>query len=312
VPSASPTSAASGRRRELAGVAAVLLSATGFGTLAVFVKLGYAAGLSMEQMLAYRFLLAGLGMSALSIAAGQGPWRLPRGRLAALAAMGVAGYAGQSFSFFLALRSLPASLVELVLYVYPSLVALGAWAFRGQRVSRLHGAALLASFAGLALLLQGAAPASAPSLLVALVPPLAYSAYILLGDRVMPGLPALGASTVTILGATLTFGLAAAFAGRLAPPGSPRGWLVLAGLALLPTMLAIPLFLAALPRIGASRAALLSTWEPVVTVSLAVALLGDRLRPLQLAGAALVLAAVLSLQWPRGRAAPLTAEPELR
>jgi drug/metabolite transporter (DMT)-like permease len=40
----------------------------------------------------------------------------------------------------------------------------------------------------------------------------------------------------------------------------------------------------------------LSTVEPVVTVLLAAALLGDRLSPVQLVGGALVLAAVVVLQ----------------
>jgi drug/metabolite transporter (DMT)-like permease len=61
-------------------------------------------------------------------------------------------------------------------------------------------------------------------------------------------------------------------------------------------MIAISLFLASLPRIGAARASLLSTLEPVVTVLLAAALLGDRLSPLQLLGGALVLVAVITVQ----------------
>jgi drug/metabolite transporter (DMT)-like permease len=61
-------------------------------------------------------------------------------------------------------------------------------------------------------------------------------------------------------------------------------------------MIAISLFLASLPRIGAARASLLSTVEPVVTVLLAAALLGDRLSPVQIAGGALVLAAVVMVQ----------------
>ena len=61
-------------------------------------------------------------------------------------------------------------------------------------------------------------------------------------------------------------------------------------------MIAISLFLAGLPRIGAARAALLSTLEPVVTVALAVALLGDRFSFLQAAGGVLVLLAVVVVQ----------------
>ncbi|HET6311480.1 MAG TPA: EamA family transporter, partial [Candidatus Nitrosotalea sp.] len=66
--------------------------------------------------------------------------------------------------------------------------------------------------------------------------------------------------------------------------------------ALFPTMLAISLFMAGLPRVGAARAALLSTVEPVLTVLLAVVLLGDRLSVIQVMGGVLVLLAVVLVQ----------------
>jgi drug/metabolite transporter (DMT)-like permease len=59
---------------------------------------------------------------------------------------------------------------------------------------------------------------------------------------------------------------------------------------------AISLFLAGLPRVGAARATLLSTFEPVVTVGLAVVVLGDRLSLTQVLGGALVLIAVVVVQ----------------
>ena len=46
-------------------------------------------------------------------------------------------------------------------------------------------------------------------------------------------------------------------------------------------------------RIGAVRAAVLSSFEVVVTMGLAAAFLGERLGPRQLGGAALILGAVL-------------------
>jgi drug/metabolite transporter (DMT)-like permease len=74
-----------------------------------------------------------------------------------------------------------------------------------------------------------------------------------------------------------------------------------------PTMVAISLFLAGLPRIGAARSSLLSTWEPVVTVLLAVLILGDRFSAVQAVGGVLIIAAVVVVQ-AAGREVP-AAEP---
>ena len=71
------------------------------------------------------------------------------------------------------------------------------------------------------------------------------------------------------------------------------GWL--AGLAVVSTVGAIGLFFAGLRRVGPSAASILSTLEPVVTVALAFAVFGESLGPVQLAGGALVLLAVLAL-----------------
>ena len=57
-------------------------------------------------------------------------------------------------------------------------------------------------------------------------------------------------------------------------------------------------FFAGLARVGPSAAAILSVFEPVVTVALAAAAFGESLALVQLAGGALVLAAVVVMQWP--------------
>jgi drug/metabolite transporter (DMT)-like permease len=274
----------------------VLASATGFGTLSILAKLGYAEGLGTQQMLAFRFVLAAIGMVALAAVAGQNPLLLGRTRLLTLLSMGALFYSAQSLTYFLALRTLSASLVVLIAYIYPSLVVAAGWLFLRRKVTGKHVVALTASFLGLVLLVGGANFHLTWALLLALASPVVYTGYILVGERVMGSVPALGASAVIMVGAAIGFGTIALVTNELTLPRSLGGWGVAAALALFPTMLAITLFLAGLPRVGASRAALLSTWEPVVTVMLAAALLGDRLSVLQGIGGLLVLLAVVVVQ----------------
>lgn len=66
-------------------------------------------------------------------------------------------------------------------------------------------------------------------------------------------------------------------------------------------------FFLGLQRTGPTNAAILSTFEPVVTAGLAAALLGEQLTPVQLAGAGLVLAAAVVLQL-RRRPAPVVPD----
>src|SRR6202049_188984 len=299
-PLGSSVAAPAAQRAQWAGTGMVLVSATAFGTLAIFAKLGYASGLGTGQDLAFRFLLAAIGMIALAHVLGQNPVRLRRNQLLTLFGLGAIVYTGQSLTYFIALRSLPASLVVLIAYIYPSLVVVAGWLFLRRAVSAWHGIALVMSFLGVALLVGGAqfhlSWTLAMPLVLAIASPTIYTGYILIGERVMTSVPAVAASAVIMSGAALAFCLLAAFTHELALPRNAGGWAVGVGIALVPTMVAISLFLAGLPRIGAARAALLSTWEPVVTVLLAVVILGDRLSIVQVIGGVLVLLAVIVVQ----------------
>jgi drug/metabolite transporter (DMT)-like permease len=292
------------RRAEWTGVALVLVSATAFGTNAIFAKLAYRAGLATTQTLAFRFVLAALGMWALALVMGQNPLRFERRSLIALLGLGAVVYTAQSLTYFTALQTLPASLCVLIVYIYPSLVVIAGWLFLRRSVTRWHVLALAGSFAGLVLLVGGAELHIAWGLVFAIAAPIIYTAYILLSERVMARVPAVGASAVIMSGAGAAFVVIASAQGELRAPASADGWLAVIALAVIPTMVAISTFLAGLPRVGAARASLLSTWEPVVTVVLAVVLFADRFTVVQALGGLLILAAVVMQAGRVGRTAP--------
>lgn len=271
----------------------MLISATAFGTNAILGKLAYQAGLGTAQTLAFRFVLGAVGMWAVAIALRQNPLRLPRRRLLTLLALGGIFYTAQSLAYFTALRTLPASLCVLIAYIYPSQVVIAGWLFLRRRITRWHAIALIGSFTGVVLLVGGAQLQLAWALIFAIAAPTIYTGYILVGESVMRDVPAVGASAVIISGAGIAFSIIAGLQGELALPATAGGWAVAFAIALIPTMIAISLFLAGLPRIGAARASLISAWEPVVTVVLAVILFGDSFTVVQFVGAVLILIAVM-------------------
>jgi len=281
----------------------VLVSAVAFGTIPILGKFAYANGVSPLQLLAFRFVIATAGLSLIALAGGQRPWLIGWRRALPLAGLGLF-YAGMASAFFIALTVLPASLTELIAYMYPALVAIGAWIFTGGEMNRRVALALVASFAGLALLVGAVEVRSGPALLLALASPLLYACYILLSERATQGVPAVLSSVLVHAGGAATMVVVLLVVGPRALPQTVAAWVVVAGIALLPSMIGISLFLAGLARVGATRAAIMSTIEPVVTVALAAALLGDRLNGLQAVGAVLVLAAVIAMQWRRRQVIP--------
>jgi len=274
-----------------------LLSAACFGAMAIFGKLAYDADVGVGDLLLVRFALAAAIL--LTVAGARGALRgLPRRAMLAGLAMGAIGYAAQSGLYFGALERMDASLLALILYVYPATVLLAAVALGRERATPRRAVALVVALAGITLVLGSAASGGLDALGTAmgLGAALTYTAYILVGDRLT--VPPLALAALVCAGATLTFGLASLPRGGPDLTFSADGWLAIGGIVVVSTVGAILLFFAGLARVGPSGASILSTLEPVVTVALAAAAFGESLSPLQLLGGALVLSAVVVMQWP--------------
>ena len=300
--------------------ATVALSAACFGVMAVFVRTAYDQGADMPGVLLGRFVLAALALWLLVW------WRrvpLPaRGQVPGLVLMGTA-YTLQSLCFFGALLFIPAGTVALLLYLYPLFVVLLSWALGLEPLTRRRVLALVVCSAGTLLTLGwvpwagtaavGSAALDWRGVVLGVAAACIYALYILGSSCAMRGVAPLAATRVALSSAAaLVLCLTAVRAAlghlpQLAP--TALGWSALGAIALVSTVLAIALFFAGLARLGASRTALISTLEPVVTVLAAWFFLGEHLGPAQLAGGVLVLCGALLLAAERSAPAPANKAP---
>ncbi len=268
--------------------------------MAILARIAYADGVDIPTLLALRFAIAAIIIVAMALASGAG---LPRGgNLIGLVLLGAIGYAGQAFSFFAALTHAPAGIVALLLYTHPALVALlSAWLLHEVLTARKIGA-LVVALAGTFLtivpaLLGGDASGTATQpagIALGITAAVIYACYIVGGARITRDVPVLAMSAVVVSSAAVVFVLVTALRGAHWP-ASATGWWAVTGIALVSTVAAITLYFAGLARVGPTRAATLSTIEPVFTVLLATLVLREHVAGLQLAGGALILTAVVLL-----------------
>jgi drug/metabolite transporter (DMT)-like permease len=278
--------------------------------MAIFAKEAYGAGLGVTALLAARFVLAASLLWAIVAVRARirGRAGAPRGerppRRAVLACLvlGAIGYAAQAGLFFSALRHIDASLTSLLLYTYPALVFCGAVALRREHVTPWKAGALALASAGAALVLLGGGTGGleATGVVLALAAGAAYAIYILVAEDVVRRVDPILLGAFVATGAAATFLVAGAAGGAL--HFTAAGWLWILAIATLSTVLPIVTFMQGMERVGAATASIVSTFEPVVTVCLAVALYGESLGPLQVLGGVLVLAAVVALQLRGARA----------
>jgi len=282
------------------GTLLCLASATAFGAMAVLGKLAYDDGATVGTLLAVRFLLAAALFWALVLADGAArELRALGGRdLGTGLALGACGYAIQAGCYFSALERIDASLLSLLLYTFPAMVAVAAFALGRERIDRRRLAALVLASGGLALVVAGAGAGTLDPLGAALglAAAVVYTTYILVSEGIVTRMGPRVLSALVCTGAAVSLTAGAAALGEFRPGEvTAAGWGWLACLAVVSTVAAVSLFFAGLRRVGPTSASILSTAEPVVTVLLAFLVFGELLGAVQLLGGVLVLGAVLML-----------------
>jgi drug/metabolite transporter (DMT)-like permease len=204
--------------------------------------------------------------------------------------------AAQTVLIQAAVALMPATLAILFFYTYPFFTGLGAALIGAERFSGRLAVALVAAFAGLALVLGvGAAPVSLAGLAAAIGAALSFAAAVVLTPKLAPGLAAplrtfyMLATTATLFVAVLSATL------DVHLPGNQPGWIGLAGLVLFYSAGIVSLFLL-LPLLGPVQSAVILNLEPVAVATIAWIVLGESLTAAQIAGAAIVVAAVIFFQ----------------
>jgi drug/metabolite transporter (DMT)-like permease len=288
-------------------VALVIGSACCFGTLGVFGKLAYRLGLSTPQLLSYRFALAALLLWVAAAVTRQG--LPPRRSLIGLAIMGGAGYVGQSASYFSALHYIPVSTTALLLYTFPVAVTLLARLLFGEPLGWAKIGAVVLAFIGTMLVVEAQLKAAPPiGIVLGLTSAAVYSGYILYGSRLLPGIPPVSATATIVTAAAIIWSGFAAATGQLVVNWTPTRLALLAGFAVIGTTIPVLAFILGLRLVGASRAAILSTFEPASSVLLAVLILGESANPIQYLGGAFILASVVVLEGQGWRASRALAQ----
>jgi drug/metabolite transporter (DMT)-like permease len=272
------------------GVVLVLASTVAYGSMAILAKIAFAGGVRPLGLLAFRFLLASLLFTiTIPKAASPLPWPI-RFRLWGLGGIFIVN----AVAYFTALERTPASLVSVLVFTYPVMVMFLS-ALLGLDPLTVRGltAAVLA-VAGSALAIGGTAGgASTSGVALALLAALLYACYVVIGSRLLATIPTEAVARHAVGLCALLCLPWGAWRGELVLPSTPAAWVSLVIIGSVSTFVAMRAFLAGVERIGAARASVLSTLEVFVTVGLAALFLGEAVSLRQVAGAALVLAAVL-------------------
>ena len=292
--------------RAVSGLAflTLLLIALLMGANHVAARLAFDHGVDVATAVTVRSGATALVVGALIALQGapRGPLT-PRQRRA-LPAIGLL-VALQSLCLYSAVARLPVALALLAFNTYPLATALWAWALYGQRPAPalLRAAPLLLLGLGLALDVLGAASglgaggqwrAIGAGVGFALAASAVFGLALVITHHEAGGLDGRVRTFCTMAIVGVLAGAGVAWQGGFHWPAAAPGWW---GLALLTLLYGtgITILFTALPRLGVVGNSAVMNVEPVFALGLAWAVLGQRIAPIQLLGAALVVGTVIWL-----------------
>jgi drug/metabolite transporter (DMT)-like permease len=269
----------------------VVVATLSYGTITSLLRLAYEDGATPLTIIAIRNALFVLAFGAWLVLA-RGGLNLPR--RAWIASLWLALLMGvMSIGYLSSVAFIPVSLAALLFFTFPIMVALIAAAMGQERLTVIKSLALIAAFAGLAmalgpawegldwrgvaLVLTGAVAGAVAHVFIAPV----FREYDIVAVNFL-------AHLWMLLGIAV-YGFAL---HDFAMPQSMNGQFYAMG-AILLYLIAYSLWSVAVAWIGAVRTAGMMNLEPVVSLGAAALILGERLGPVQLAGGALVLLALM-------------------
>ena len=297
------------RAPHLRGTLLCLAAGVAFSVSPILIQVAYAHGAAVTGVLAWRYLAAALLLVGI---ARRKMLRVPLRAALGAFVLGAVVYALDSALFFGSLERTSAPLASLVHYAHLVLVVGVAAMIGRERLTRRRLLALVGIFGGVALVGGAAVNPDLVGIGMALGSAAAYAVYILLSDRLLRDADPMALAAFLTAGAATSFFVAGGVLGSLGTVGGPAGLACLVGAALVGSVFAVTSFLKGVRLVGPSTASLLVTVEVPVTIALAAVVLKQHLTSPQLAGAGLVVAAIVAMQLRRRPKLRLVPQPPRR
>jgi drug/metabolite transporter (DMT)-like permease len=293
-------------RNRLIGVALAAGGAGLFSLKGVVIKLAFAEGMGVSELLTLRMAFSLPVYLAIGVYAYLRAKQKPTLRLYAIAAgLGIMSYYISSWLNFEGLRYVSAQLERLILYIYPTLVALIMWAVYKQPITARHILALILAYAGVAILFGAEIGHQGPNALLGggliFAGALIYAVYVTASKPVISAMGSTLFTAFAMSAASIVF--LAQSSVDIALNGMPEVsvsglWLSLF-LAMFCTVIPSFMIAEAISRIGPGPMSAIGGIGPVVAAWAAVAFLNEPFGWPHIAAMALTIVGVWLLAKPR-------------
>ena len=279
------------------GILCAIGAAVCYGTNPLGALNLYAEGMNPPSVLFYRFGLAWViiaAVMAVKALSHRESLRVTGRELRTLLTLGLL-FIGSSLTLYLSFHYMPAGVASTILFTYPVMTAAIMVLFFRERLRWGMVVALLLSLAGVLLLYWGdtGGTLSMLGVVLVLVSALTYALYIIVVDKSPLQMSSFKINFFVLFCCAVGMALFALLSGQpLMLPPTPRAWLWVGWLAVVPAIMALVMMVYAAKYLGSTPTAILGALEPTTAVLIGIFLFGEPFGPRLLVGILLILAAV--------------------
>jgi drug/metabolite transporter (DMT)-like permease len=289
------------------GLAIALLAAAAFGTSGVLAKSLLAAGWSPGAAVTGRISIAAAVLLLPALRALDGRWAELRRSAPLVVAYGLVAVAGCQVFYFNAVQTLSVGVALLLEYLGIVLVVVWLWARHGQRPRGWTVLGILASVAGLVLVLEvvGGITVDIAGVLWGLGAAVGLAVYFVISAHEGTGLPPIAMAAGAMVVGAVGLGIAGvtgilpmeATTADVELAGYTVAWFVpLLGLGVVAGAFAYATGIASSRLLGSKLASFVGLTEVLFAVGFAWLFLGEALSPSQLVGGLLIILGVVAVQ----------------
>ncbi len=282
-----------GRSRKLIGILCAIGAAVCYGTNPLGALNLYAEGMNTPSVLFYRFGLAWLIIAVVMLFRKEN-LHVDRREFRTLTVLGLL-FIGSSLTLYLSFHLMPAGVASTILFTYPVMTAAIMAIFFREKIKFPTVASILLSLVGVILLYwgDGSGTLHLGGVILVLVSALTYALYIIVVDKSPLAMSSFKINFYVLFYCAAGMALFALLSGQpLQLPPTPRAWLWVSWLAVVPAIMALVMMVYAAKYIGSTPTAILGALEPTTAVLIGVFVFDEPFSVRLLMGIILILAAV--------------------
>ena len=281
------------------GIVFSILASICYGLTPLFSKFCFSEELNVETIITFRYILSiPIILSILLIK--KQSLKITKKQLSYLVPASIFGPILASGLLVMSYQYIESGLASILHYIYPLSTSIATYFIFKEAFTKNKVIALISSFTGVTLIsYAGDSDYNPYGAFLAIFSGIIYTAYVLLiAPSEIKSMSSYLSTFYLFLFAAIFLSIFYVPTGKLEMPNTASQWLLILGLTIFPTCLAMSFFFIGVKNIGPSKAAILCTFEPVVSIVTGILVFGESLSFNDVIGSILVFSSIIIISMP--------------